>query len=118
MPFQRLFGAVQLVPSFFRAGAVQLFMGKGVAFKVDKAAFLHFVHLRPGEIVRIGADEIGNQEDGSPQVVFLQNGEGTAVIVRITIVKGNDNRLVGKGSTVIPGCNHFFRGNGMIAIVR
>ena len=65
MPFQGFFGAVYLIPCFFGAGAVQLFMGKGMAFKVYQSAFLHFLGLCPGQVVWIGADVVGNQEDGS-----------------------------------------------------
>ena len=88
-----------------------------MALEVDEAALLHLGCLIPGQVVRIGVEEIRNEEDRCLQVVFLQDGIGILVVVHVTVVEGDDDGLIGELRAVIPGIRELGGRDGVIAVV-
>ena len=50
-------------------------------------------------------------------MVFLQDGESVAIVVQITVVERDDDRIGREFCAIFPAVDHFRRGNRMIAIL-
>ena len=116
-PLERLFGAVELMPYLIGWNLVELRMGKRVALKIDEAALLHLIDLRPGHVVGVGADEVRNQEDRALEVILLEDRVGVLVVVDVAVVEGQDDGLLGERRAVLPGIHHLFRRDRVVAVV-
>ena len=92
-------------------------MRQRMALEVDDAALLHLVDLCPRHVVRIGANEVGNQENRALEAVFLKDRISVLVIVDIAVIKGQDDGLIGQRRAIFKGIHHLCRRDGMIAVI-
>lgn len=117
VPLERELGVGELVVKLLVADLIELRVGERMALEVDEPAFLHLLALGPGQVVRIGADEIGYEEDRAPEVVFLENRERVLVVVNVAVIERDDHGLVGQGRPILPRIEELGRRDRMVAVV-
>ena len=95
----------------------EICMRHRVALESDEPGLFHLVDLIPCQVVRVGVREIIDEKDGRLEPILFQNGVGILVVVRIAIVKGDDDGLVGQRCPIFESVHHLVNRDGGVALV-